>query len=430
MGLRTAKRGMLALAILALTAGVAPGQSLTKPSEGYAFFNKPGASVADHTAALIACSDATEYLVQPDASAGAGAGGGIFGALVAGIVKGVMQGIEARQGFTANMENCMTAHGWRVAVLPEAEGKAVADLPDQNARLEKLALLIGADAPGTIVRQYGNELANGPFVVASAGNIDKVSLSLQAVTYPEKEKDAKKTAAGKFLYGTLNKDTKAILPAKLGAIAADRAIIVVRITGPKVAVDASRINFARYDGAGLVSTGYGAPTTRVVVDKTSTEDFVFAVPAGEWALAGFGIGFGPVWFASTCFGAPSFALAPGEVVYAGAFELGKGGYRLSRDVDAGRTILASAPALAERVKAAAWENGRTFSCAGAFGYAYEIEDAPYRQDYALGSRAAKTIAPPALNVVASSVSRTEPADLQTVSAAPEAIAAVAPAVSP
>lgn len=54
--------------------------------------------------------------------------------------------------------------------------------------------------------------------------------------------------------------------------------------------------------------------------------------------------------------------------------------------------IACTPALAERVRAANYTNGDTFQCGapGSYLYAYEIEGAPFREGYNLGSRAQPT----------------------------------------
>ena len=119
-----------------------------------------------------------------------------------------------------------------------------------------------------------------------------------------------------------------------------------------------------------------APDVVVVAGKREGNWFALVVPPGHWRIAGTGsVGF--------CLGSPAFAVAAGEVVYAGTFSLT--GADLAPD-------LAIEPAAAwlggdfgTRVRPAAYRNGSRDSCIGSgVSYALEFPGAPFEPGYAWG----------------------------------------------
>ena len=84
---------------------------ISEPVQGFAYYNRPGATLEQHDAEFRDCLAATN--VRPNNSAPTPS---IATQLIWG---GVIQAIG-----TSAIENCMIARGWRVFQLPEAEGRA------------------------------------------------------------------------------------------------------------------------------------------------------------------------------------------------------------------------------------------------------------------------------------------------------------------
>ncbi|HYD89690.1 MAG TPA: hypothetical protein VEA80_19570 [Vitreimonas sp.] len=437
----------------------APGtNSLFAPVSGVTYFNRAGATLADQRADLEACHAAVIAMEQPYQSSGAGAAYGLVGVLTEVAIASNAQQVAQRRALHPHYENCMVMRGWRIVRLNEARG-AELDALDQPALAERLASLVGAEAPeGEIARAFRNEIADGSTALfGMPPNVEARSLSLQALP-PESsafispppsaaERTARRRRPGS------GPQTREEYEARRAAIEAeqfgdrgdaqtrretrDRAL--AQLVGPG---DAARPTRARDiadlpDNSTLLvvrvaGLGYGSGVMLMRPGaEADTVDFVSAivptafisgpkeatvvarVPPGRWRLSGF---VGPAgYITSLCMGAPTFDIAEGEVVFAGSFAFGSAAPRLDMNLDHARTALASAPNLAARVRAAGYQNGDTFECGAAANfYGYEIADAPYQDAYRFGSRV--NDAPPAATAADASTEVSTPAEAATEAA--------------
>lgn len=376
--------------------------SLTGSSPGYHYFWKAGATIEEHNDAVVDCQVATRALkavAVDDLGTAAGASAGLIGALVGGIIDAVVTSYEERQGNAANVENCMAIKGWSVIGFGEAEGEAIRDLDDPEKIIDQIKPFVGAAAPpGPVLRgPFANELAVGNFIVRSATDLDKQSLSVRATKAlsvaaleaagdlkPPKPQVPEGLKAPKAVRGLKDKDVPAADPAK--------AYLVMRFVGKGDLVTLTSLSFERlnadgneivYDGAPVLAhIGY-AKGRRIAKGETADgkfNDLFVEVPPGVWKLATIGNGLSTSSFnADLCFGAPAFEIKAGETIFLGVLTLREsGGYPISSsDLELARTIAAANPAIVERVKSPEWTNGFKSDCFGAYGYAYEIVGAPF-----------------------------------------------------
>jgi hypothetical protein len=107
--------------------------------------------------------------------------------------------------------------------------------------------------------------------------------------------------------------------------------------------------------------------------------FAFAVPAGRWR-----VNYIASWIVlNFCLGSPSFDVAAGDVVYAGAFDFS--GQYLGPDLDLApaKAWLAGLPQ-ALTVRPAVYLNGSLGVCGNNEIYALEVKGAPFEPGYVWG----------------------------------------------
>ena len=355
---------------------------LTRSSAGYTYFNRSGADLAQHDEALRACMVEAGRMRQPDdnGAAGAAAAGGLLGALVVGVIQGAVNGMQERRGVAANMENCMVVNGWRVVRLDEAEGKTL-DAMEQPALHDALTDRVGAATPaGQIVRVYDNDAVRGDTVVIGrAGDLDKVSLSLQAL--PPSDASPAPSRRGPQAPRTA-RPPRALKPEEV-AIKPGDALVTVRLTG--MAEQGGRtLIFSRQGPAPDIQPweNDGRPALFAVTlptrgaargDRTRAVTQTFAVPPGRWRLSAINVGQHITHF---CLGASGFEAREGEAVYAGAFDLS--GEQMRPDMTLLDDLFApTSPAAVAglRHRAADWTYGDRQPCEGAYLYALDLRPA-------------------------------------------------------
>jgi hypothetical protein len=372
---------------------LANAQSLTGSSPGFHYFYKAGVGMDAHDADLVTCSVAIRGLVNgSDAMTGiaASTGGGLFPALVGGMIDSK----ENRQGAAANIENCMAVKGWSVVGISEEQGELIKALDEPVAIHSALIPLVEATEPkGAVLRgPFANELATGDFLVREAGKRGEISLSVRAV---RNKTDVAIDAAGKLKppkppkleQGVkAPKSIKTMKDDDLAITDPSASHVVLRIRGGnRLILNATSLMLHRLHSDGTEVVYDGAPVTAVIgrrkVAKTKDGerrlyDFVAKIPPGRWKIAS--ISFAQ-FVTDLCFGAPAFTIGEGEILFLGDIALGEtGGYPLETgNLDLAKSILAPAPAIAEKVQAVTYTNGFVSDCFGSYAYAYEVDGAAF-----------------------------------------------------
>lgn len=355
---------------------------LTRSTAGYTYFNRVGADLTQHDAAVNACLVEASRMRQPDdnGAAGAAAAGGLLGLLVVGVIQGAMNGMHERRGVAANVENCMVVNGWRVVRLDETEGKTL-DALEQAELHTALAAHVGADQPtGQVVRIYDNDAVRGETVlIGRSGDLDKASLSLQALP-PE---SATPPAARKGPQAPRTARPPRALKAEDVAVTAGDALVTVRLTG--IAEQGGRTLFFTRQGPTADIQPWeqdGRPALFAVAlptrgaargDRTRAVTQTFSVPPGRWRLSAVNVG---QYITHFCLGNSGFEARDGEAVYAGALDLS--GEQLRPDMTVRDDLLAPASPAATaglRHRAAEWSYGDREQCQGAYLYALDLTPA-------------------------------------------------------
>jgi len=358
------------------------------------FYNKPGATRAEYNAdwqqcRLIARGSATPSgsvpvvynpnMVSPLA---AGVGGAIGSAIGAAIAEGIQR--------RANRRTCLLIKGWRLVELPPAEQQRVAAMTDEQRSSYQDSIVGAQTVDGKITELTSFSLKADP-----ALNLEAPVTGIASV----------------FIGRKIDPRTPVVLGAGEGAV-----VLAFRRPDANSAGRSGMLNIVRYDMAtrDVVykprdwkkkgdKTTYGLPI--VSGDRTSPYEVqVVRLTAGDYVIDGTGAGPGlPV--ASNCFGAPTFHVSAGEVVYLGDFtpfwnvKLSDGtrivalGY--SAHIEEARTALATKQAaLAAALKPAVVQNRATYGCSAIAMNRWDIPGMPSLPDPA-PAPAAATIASPA-----------------------------------
>lgn len=369
--------------IIALMASGAQAQAqeghaqglLALPSDGYVYFNRPGATVGTHHADLDDCLDKTQLVLPSQKTQILDTG--LIGLLVAQAVFDE----PARVRAAASMEACMVVKGWRVVRLGQEEGAEVAALaPD--ALLARVMPWIGADAPhGDIVRVWQNDATR-----ASAYASDKSR-------YFKDGQLSWRVLAADGILGSRREENKArrgsvfILPPKplagpqaIAAVPSGLATVVIHLshTAKKTV---STLFFTRMGSDRLDRPSWSDNLPDMFELRQSGDKWISVMVApGRWRVDTIG-------GVSTCLGGPAFEVREGEVVYAGHFDLASEDMTPGLDLAEPRGYLSGTPA-AEIVRSAVYVNGTRGTCLpGHINYAIEFRDASFEPGYSWGSAA-------------------------------------------
>lgn len=423
------------VAALAAVATPVCATDLAKSSDGYTYFNKPGAQVAAHDADVRDCKVKAGRLHQPDTSPPVYAPG-LAGAIGAAIGKAIVMAMNDAKARPVNVENCMVVKGWRVVALDPATGEAAGKL-DNAGKVARMTPLIGAAEPeGTIVRVFANDAASAQTagMFSPARNTIKSALSVEAMgDPPESDKPTKEKPAPAPKLAKSARPPAPLKAEQLGEIPANSALIVVNLQG----AGALSVGFER-EGPDARTPAWadGRPGSFVAAQPVKASataggaqgtTLVFAVPPGRWKIAHLSAG---LFTVSLCLGAPSFEVAAGEVVYAGAFDPASATNTIGPEMtlEPYRAVFPALSGLGEKMRPASYVNGATGQCYGAYMYALETTGRPFAEGYALGSRAlpAPTASAAAPAPEAAIPASTPPADAPPAAAVTPTSAPVAP----
>ncbi|MFS0737945.1 hypothetical protein ABC347_12925 [Sphingomonas sp. 1P06PA] len=331
--------------------------------KGSRFYNKPGATRAQYDTdwqqcRLIARGSRTPTgtvpmyynpaVVSPMAAAIGGGLGGLIGAAIA-------EGEQRR----ANRRACLLIRGWRLVEVPSDQAAGIAAMTD-DARSAYFDGIVGAaEVKGEITERT----------------------SFTQVTDSALRLDAPMTGPGTLFMG------KKVDPAAPLVLAPGEGAVVLAFRRPDAASAgrSGQIDFARYDMTqrdlfyrprdwkkrGDTATYLESAMSR---DRNAAyEVHVRRVTAGDYVLTGRSAGPIPV-ATSYCFGAPTFSVAPGQIVYLGDFipflnvKMSTGARATdlihTRHIDDVRQVLADRqPDLAKRLEPALLRDRATYACA-------------------------------------------------------------------
>ena len=327
------------------------------------FYNKPGATRAQYDADWQECrliargsrtpSGTVPYFYNPAviSPVAADAGGALGGLIASAIIEG--------QQRRANRRNCLLIKGWRLVEVSDAEQAKVAAMTDDQ-RSAYFDTIVGAAS------------VNGEIT-------ERTSFAMEAD--PELKLDAPVTGPSTVFLG---KKADASVPLKL---APGEAAIVLgyRRPGGESAGRSGAVSLSRYDveKRDLVYQPRdwkkkGDKTTYLLnaasADrKAAYEVQVLKVTPGDYVIMGTSVGPNVPITTSNCFGAPTFHVGEGEVVYLGDFlpymgqKLSTGdkffGLAYSFHAEDARSALAGKQAaLAAALKPAVLRNRATYAC--------------------------------------------------------------------
>ena len=327
------------------------------------FYNKPGATRAQYDADWQECrliargsrtpSGTVPYYYNPAVVSPLAAGaGGALGGLIAGAI------IEGQQR-RANRRNCLLIKGWRLVEVPAAEQANVAAMTDDQRS------------------DYFNTIVGAPTVKGEV--TERTSFAMEAD--PELKLDAPVVGSSSVFLG---KKVDASVPLKL---APGEAAIVLgyRRPGGESTGRSGSVSFGRYDvkQRDLVYQPKDwkkkGDKTTYLLNATSSdrksgyEVQVLKVTPGDYVITGTSVGPNVPITISNCFGAPTFSVGEGEVVYVGDF-LPYMGQKLStgskffgmayasHPEDARSALSGKQKALAAALKPATYRNRATYAC--------------------------------------------------------------------
>ncbi len=376
--------------ILAVLLGVAAPSALQatpvnlgQMTMGYTYYNRPGATMSQHDTAVAKCVQATTHVVSINHMIGNDQG----------LIPALLAAPSAKAVVQAAIENCMIVDGWRVVLLPEAEGAALSAMPLGDLRT-RLTPWIGADMPqGTVVRVWNNEAAD--------------SETIREESSPSRKEDGQLSvriaAVGAMDEGTPIRDAGRIDPkwpkrslsvSQTSTVPADGALLLFRVRGISMKYGTG-LEFSRLGADGLPNpSSVDRGADRIIASigtlfaKKEGNWFIYAVPPGRWRLSGITGGISQLDF---CFGAPVFDVKAGETVYAGAYDLSARNLGPDMSIEPATALLAGQRA-ANTLRPADYVNGSVSQCRTNMAYAYEINGAPFAAGYT-GGGAAKAVAP-------------------------------------
>lgn len=363
---------------------------LTVSTGGTTYYNQPGATWAEHSAAVRDC--ATQA-------------GNAFYAWGSGetlpTIDFITAGHPSFQGF---VENCMVLKGWRVIQMNPWKAQPLGR--SSRSTLERVMTpLIGAEPPdGEIVRVFTNEAARGDTVFSRylVTPAPPRTLSIRATdlgnlprfnTVPAEPVEPVPPPANYRPY------LESLSPEDLARLPDDAAVILVRVIGagqtpgggftlkrmaPRTEPPARRSTALEPTDTVFV----GATVSVMKLPEAERGDVLLAFPVvpGRYRAA-------DRMMLDLCFGGPATEIGAGEVVYLGSFEIA-GPAVLSPDTDLApaQAFVGSNPALQDRLRPASWVNGTTDQCLGGSAYALEFPGLPFEEGYVRG-----VIPPPSMD---------------------------------
>jgi hypothetical protein len=381
------KTAALAVGLMSCLATSAEAQqrseraNLTRPTSGHTYFNRPGATIADHDADVRLCAAHAAGLTRAQDNV-----------VIGGLLPALMAGAQDDSRTQANVENCMVVKGWRVVRLPRNLG-ATLNRMRREALSEQLATVVGVETPasGEIVRTFTNEGARGDTVWgAMPGYGGSFVLSLDAVDLTNLPELPRAVPAIGAVAGP-PVGARILTPAMIADLPAESAIVITRAVGTGQS-NGEGFSFLRIPEDGetpFIRTVETDPTHAFMsvlpwtLFKGSARErretvTAFAVVPGRYRLTA------KMNTMDYCHGSPVLEIRAGDVIFAGTFDLsGNVGPDLS--LEPAREFLAADPTRLARLQPAEWHNGSTATCGYVYNYAIEFPGMPFVEGYEGGS---------------------------------------------
>lgn len=369
------------LAVLATPALAAQGD-LTRASKGYTYFNRDGADMAAHDAAVKSCVLQAGRAAQTDPHS-MGAMGNSLGeyidkAIIQGLTGAIARGVNS-DADAANVENCMVVRGWSVIQVDAGEGADLVKRP-RDEQHATLAGWMGGAPHGALVRRFENDLARlATRIDGRPGGGGPLSLSITAVGEMPDPGRARVWHPDYFRLVQAGIITETVAQADFGTLGPDETLIVFRvIDGPRS--DFTGLHF-NLDDPKMSFTGSRIAIHRPsksMWNKSDEAIYVFRVPTGRWRMERLRSMLTLQSSVSLCLGAPAFDIAAGEAIWGGTIAMGgEGRFVPAMDMTPIRQSLAAWPDLLARLKPARWMNGVATDCGkDSYIYGLQIPGAP------------------------------------------------------
>lgn len=339
------------------------------------FYNKPGATRAQYDSdwqecRLIARGSRTPagtipYYYNPAVISPIAAGvGGALGGLIGGMIA------EGEQRRT-NRRNCLLIRGWRQVEVPTETAQRVRAMTDSE-RSDYFNTIVGAaQVDGKITERLSFSMPQ-----TALGNLQAPLSGTQSV----------------FLGKKVPASDPLRLESNEGAV-----VLAFRRPDAQSAGRAAALSISRYDREHQ-DLEYRPKDWKATGDKTTygtqvnsndrnaaLEVQVVKLTQGDYVISGAALG--KIIMSSNCFGAPTFHVGAGEVLYVGDFipvsgAIGDDGKKLygvgyaARMDDARRVLASSQPALASALKPADVRNGATYACSATVMDKWDVAGAP------------------------------------------------------
>lgn len=328
------------------------------------FYNKPGATRAQYDADWQQCrliargsrtpSGSIPYYYDPAVISplAAGIGGGIGGAIGAAIAQG--------QQRRANRQQCLMIRGWRLVEVSAKDADRVNALSDADRDTYFNELVGAAHVDGSIT-----EMKTFAITVDPALRLDE-PLRARGMVYAGKDVDSAQPMTLGPNEGMVVLGYRRVVPAAQGR---SGGIALLRYD-----VEHRDVIYRPKDWKKNGDKTTYSLTANSHDKKAEYEVQTIRVTAGDYVVNSTTVGAVQPTI-TNCFGAPTFHVGAGEIVYLGDFHPYIGlplsnGEKLSTLAhsmhvdDARATLTAQQPQLATALKPATWRNGATYACSG------------------------------------------------------------------
>lgn len=426
--MRKMRDALWVVACLLVTAE-ASAHDLGRTVDGITYFNRPGATLDEHQAALDRCKVAVDAMGDPNImlfTAGATYNSGYSPAANAGAAIVLMMVDSARlsaaleRAENTHFQNCMVSQGWRVVRLENTVGRRMARMRQPELAAQLAPMIAAAEPEGEVARAFANDLTT-PSSLTPVPTGDGRFISLSRLALPAESPAAERRREARRMPSQQTREEAEAARAARRRQAEEQAAADAQPLpadfkedrGPPLAIGAQNSSETTAEagdeprdklaGGGLSAeelTALPPDATLIVyrqrgsvgavvfrrVDSDVGETFTVGVPGAppsrrseppptlEDAVVTLAVPPGrwrmdSMYFGnvsvSLCMGSPAFDISQGEAVYVGDFNFGADPFLPEMSLTAAQENLVATPQIGERLRAARYENGSTGVCTAA-----------------------------------------------------------------